>query len=59
VRIRRLVELETRLADVMARIPPELGGRFPIHLITGEKPATGGLTTGVDASRATPGPTET
>ena len=38
VRVRRLPDLERQLAQVMARIPPELGGRFPIHLIIATKP---------------------
>lgn len=38
VRVRRLEGLEAQLDEVMRRIPPELGGRFPIHLITATKP---------------------
>ncbi len=37
VAVRRLPDLERQLAEVMARIPPELGGPFPIHLITATK----------------------
>lgn len=38
VRVRRMAALEAQLAEVMARIPPELGGPFPIHLITATRP---------------------
>lgn len=41
VRVRRLPDLERQLDEVMRRIPPELGGRFPIHLITAAKPQEG------------------
>lgn len=39
VDIRRLTELETQLDEVMQRVPVELGGPYPIHLLTGLKPA--------------------
>jgi SAM-dependent methyltransferase len=37
VEVRRLIHLEQRLAEQMAQVPEELGGRFPIHLLTATK----------------------
>jgi ubiquinone/menaquinone biosynthesis C-methylase UbiE len=34
VEVRRLKDLELRLEEVMQRVPEELGGPYPIHLIT-------------------------